>query len=89
MMSAMEIIIDFIFGISLFINALLFIPQVIKLYKTKDAKDVSKITFIGFCFMQLSAIIYGLFHQDWVLVFGYGLSLLTCGWTTILLIMYS
>jgi uncharacterized protein with PQ loop repeat len=39
----LKVIVDFIFGVGLFVNALLFIPQVIKLYKTKDSKDLSKI----------------------------------------------
>lgn len=88
-MGIIEVIVDFIFGVGLFISALLFIPQAIKLYRTKDAKDVSKITFVGFCLIQFSAIIYGYFHQDWVLAFGYGLSLLTCGTVIILLFKFS
>lgn len=87
-MSILKIIVDFVFGAGLFINALLFIPQAIKLYRTKNSRELSKVTFIGFCFIQLTAIFYGLLHHDWVLVFGYGLSLVTCGWTTVLIIFY-
>jgi len=87
-METLKVIVDFIFGAGLFINALLFIPQAIKLYRTKDGSELSKITFFGFCFIQLAAIFYGVFHQDWLIVFGYGLSLVTCGWTTILMIIY-
>jgi uncharacterized protein with PQ loop repeat len=87
-MNLLEPAIDFLFGFGLFINALLFIPQIIRLYRIKNSKDLSKITFIGFCFMQLSAILYGYLHHDWVITIGYGLSLITCGWTTILIIRY-
>ncbi len=81
--------VDFLFSAGLFLNALLFIPQIIKLHRTRDAGDVSKITFTGFCLMQLSAVAYGYLHHDWILVIGYALSLLSCGLTTILIFYYS
>jgi MtN3 and saliva related transmembrane protein len=76
------------FSIGLFINALLFIPQAIKLYKTKDAKDLSKITFIGFCLIQLTAIAYGFLQDDVILITGYILSLSTCGVVTFMILKY-
>lgn len=88
-MNTLVVIVDFIFGAGLFMNALLFVPQIIKLYRTKNSKDVSKITFVGFCLMQASAIAYGYFHDDPVLLFGYVLSLVTCGITTVLIFKYS
>ena len=78
-----------LFGFGLFVNALLFIPQIMKLHKTKNAQDVSKITFVGFCFMQISAILYGAIHHDMILMAGYGLSLLTCLIATVLIFRYS
>jgi len=80
--------IDVIFSIALFINAFLFIPQAIKLYQTKDAKDLSKITFVGFCLTQLSAIAYGFLHRDYILTIGYLLALATCGTVTFLIFKY-
>ncbi len=82
-------LINFFFGVSLFFNAMLFVPQIIKLIRMKDARDFSKITFVGFCLMQLCAILYGVVHHDFVLVVGYSLSLLTCGTVTILIFKFS
>jgi MtN3 and saliva related transmembrane protein len=84
-----EIFVDFFFGMSLFVNALLFIPQMIKLRKLRNSKDFSKITFVGFCMMQALAICYGLIHHDRILMFGYGCSLMTCGYVTFLIFSYS
>jgi MtN3 and saliva related transmembrane protein len=88
-MDMLKVVVDFIFGAGLFVNALLFIPQIIKLYKTKDSKDLSKITFVGFCLTQASAIVYGYFHQDKILMIGYAFSLIMCGTVTLLSFMYS
>ncbi len=88
-MQLVEHIIGFLFGLGLFVNAFLFIPQGIKLYRTKDAKDLSKITFVGFCIIQILAILYGLIHNDWVLVIGYGASIVTCGTVTLMSFAYT
>ncbi|MFN7096045.1 MAG: SemiSWEET family sugar transporter [Gammaproteobacteria bacterium] len=80
--------IDFVFGAGLFINALLFVPQAIRIYKCKESKDLSLITFVGFCLIQLSAIIYGFLHHDYILMYGYMFSLFTCGVVTVLGIYY-
>ena len=78
-----------LFGLSLFINAVLFIPQAIKVYRTKESHDFSKFMFIGFCLMQLIAIVYGYIKSDWILVFGYLISFISCGTVTILIFVYS
>ena len=88
-MDILKLSIAFIFGASLFLNALLFVPQAIKLYRTKNAKDLSKITFVGFCFMQLSAVAYGIMNHDMILVIGYALSFCACLIVTVLLFKYS
>jgi MtN3 and saliva related transmembrane protein len=81
-------LVSWLFGMSLFANALLFLPQIYRLYKQKDSKDVSLTTFGGFCIMQIIAILYGYFKQDPILVWGYLISLLTCGSATILICFY-
>lgn len=81
-------IIDIIFAAGLFINSMLFIPQAVRLFKQKISTDLSLTTFIGFCATQLSAIIYGYLHNDYILMFGYMLALLTCGLVTGLIIFY-
>lgn len=83
-----ETVINVLFGTGLFINALLFVPQAIRIIRLADASDISLVTFIGFCITQLLAIIYGYLHNDWVLMIGYIFSLLTCGCVTILVMFY-
>ena len=81
-------LIDFIFGAGLFINALLFIPQGIKIYKKKDSSELSLATFLGFWITQISAIIYGALHKDYILMIGYIFAASTCGLVTMLIIKY-
>lgn len=81
-------IIEFIFGSALFINAALFIPQAIKIFKEKTAAGISIITFIGFLLIQFSTVLYGIINQDHLLVFGYLLSMLTCGTVIILTLFF-
>ena len=80
--------IDFIFGAGLFINALLFIPQGLRIYRKKDSSELSLITFLGFWLTQVSAIIYGALHKDYILMFGYILAATACGFVTVLIIKY-
>ena len=82
------IFIDIIFGAGLFINAALFIPQAIRIVKYKNTKGLSLITFVGFCLTQLAAVVYGFFHQDYILMIGYVLALITCGTVTVLIFKY-
>lgn len=83
-----KLLIDYFFGISLFINAMLFIPQIIRLVKQKHAKDISLLTFGGFCIMQIAAILYGVVQNDGVIVIGYLLSVVACGTVAGLIIYY-
>lgn len=84
----LRIIAEFLFAAGLFINAALFIPQIILLLKKKHSDELSLTTFLGFCLIQFFIIVHGLYLQDWLLVFGYALSLLTCGTVTSLIIYY-
>lgn len=81
-------LVEFIFGLGLFLNAALFIPQIISLYKAKTAQGVSLLMFMGFNFIQLSTVLHGYYQNDYLLMIGYLLSLLTCGMVTSLIILY-
>lgn len=83
-----KIIIETMFSIGLFANAILFVPQIIRLYRTKDAEGSSLLTFGGFCLIQFFAILHGYINQDYLLMLGFALSLLTCGTVTILIVWY-
>ena len=81
-------IVDIVFGAGLFINAALFVPQIIRLFQKKESRDLSLITFVGFCAIQLVTIIHGYLNRDYILALGYGLSLITCGTVTMLILIY-
>ena len=87
-MNWLQELVEWLFGISLFVNAMLFLPQIYRLWRQKNSKDVSLMTFGGFCIMQAIAILYGYFKHDPILVWGYLISLATCGYATILICFY-
>ena len=81
-------LINLLFGLSLFVNAALFIPQIIRIVRTKQTAGLSLVTFFGFCLIQLATIAHGLLVGDYLLAFGYVLSVLTCGTVTALIIFH-
>ena len=76
------------FGLGLFINAMLFIPQAIKLFRTKKVDGLSLITFSGFNIIQFFTILHGYFRKDYVLMIGFLLSFVFCGLVTMMIIFY-
>ena len=76
------------FSAGLFVNALLFVPQIYKLLKVKDPTGVSLLTFGGFVLIQLPIILHGYIIGDYLLFWGYLLSLATCGTVVVLIIYY-
>jgi len=86
--STIQLVIEFVFSFGMFINALLFIPQAIKIYKLKNSCGLSLITFIGFFLTQLTIVLHGFLHHDSLLAYGYMLSMLTCGIVIFLMIIY-
>jgi MtN3 and saliva related transmembrane protein len=77
-----------IFGLGLIGNALLFVPQVIAVWRKKSDEGISLITFGGFSVLQAIGIVHGLFQRDPSLILGMSASLLTCGSVTALTIFY-
>lgn len=80
--------IEVTFGAGLFINAMLFIPQIVRILQKKESRDLSLITFLGFNFIQAASVAYGYLHNAYTLMFGSILSLITCGLVTFLIIFY-
>ena len=72
-------LVEFPFYVALFFNAILFIPQSIKIIRKKNAEGVSLITFCGFLLIQFLTVLHGLIVKDYSLVFGYIASMLTTG----------
>lgn len=88
MISSLKTSIEFIFSVALLINALLFIPQIIKIFREKTAKSLSLLTFLGFFLIQLVIVLHGFINHDYLLTSGYLLSMLTCGLVVALILFY-
>ena len=87
-MDFLKEVVEFIFGIALFINAALFIPQAFRIIKTKTAKDISIVTFLGFLFTQLAIVLHAIIVHDVILMLGYVLSMITTGFVLLLVLIY-
>lgn len=72
----------------MFVNAMLFLPQAIKIYKTKNVQGLSWITFFGFNLIQIFTILHACIHSDYALMFGFMLSFVTCGIVAFLIFFY-
>jgi len=76
---SMKEIVAVIFGLGLGCNALLFVPQVLAVWRKKSDEGISLITFGGFSVLQAIGIVHGLYQHDLSLILGMAASLLTCG----------
>lgn len=83
-----KIFIEIGFFIGLLANALLFIPQAIKLYRLKRAEEVSFITFFGFNLIQTFTAIHAYIVHDVLLLVGSVLAIITCGTVTYFAFIY-
>jgi MtN3 and saliva related transmembrane protein len=84
----MKEIFEWLFGLGLGCNALLFVPQVLAVWRKKTDEGISLITFGGFSVLQGIGIVHGVYQGDWSLILGMSASLLTCGSVTGLTIYY-
>ena len=89
MINYINYVIEGVFSLALFINALLFIPQILKIVKDKSAQHVSLLTFLGLFLIQLTIVLHGFVKQDLLLVVGYIISMITCGTVVVLIFRYS
>lgn len=80
---------DIFFMIGAFLNAALFVPQALLLYKTKKVEGVSLPMFLGFNMIQFATALHGYMSKDYILMWGYTLSFITCGVVTVLILYYS
>jgi MtN3 and saliva related transmembrane protein len=74
----------FIFGLGMVLNAALFVPQAVHLWRTKSAQGVSLLSFAGFNTLQAIGALHGYFEHDYALMIGMLASLATCGSVTLL-----
>lgn len=71
--------VQFVFTTALFTNAILFIPQTVKIFKEKDGREISLLTFGGFLLIQCTILLHGIIQHDILLVIGYSCSIMACG----------
>jgi MtN3 and saliva related transmembrane protein len=76
------------FGLGLVCNALLFVPQVLALWRKKKSEGVSLLTFGGFNVLQGIGIVHGVYQHDLSLILGMAASLISCGAVTSLTLFY-
>ena len=84
----MREIVAWLFGLGLGCNALLFVPQVLAVWRNKSDEGISLITFGGFSVLQIVSIVHGVLEHDRALILGMSASLLTCGSVTLLTLFY-
>ena len=87
----MQYLVDFIeigFSLTMIINALLFLPQILRVYQAKDSSNLSALTFVGFNIIQLFAILHGYINNDDALMYGMLLSFILCLILNILVLYY-
>ncbi|HLF66595.1 MAG TPA: PQ-loop domain-containing transporter [Gammaproteobacteria bacterium] len=81
-------LVEVVFAVAIVANAVLFIPQIIRLYQKKDASQVSLLTFAGFNVIQIFTILHGIIHQDYWIIIGFVLSFAACAIVTGMIIYY-
>ncbi len=84
----MKQVFEWLFGLGLGCNALLFVPQVLAVWRKKTDEGISLITFGGFSVLQAIGIVHGVYQRDLSLILGMAASLLTCGSVTALTLFY-
>ena len=84
----MREVVAWLFGLGLVVNGALFVPQALRIWRSRSAKDVSLITFGGFNLLQVIGIVHGTFQHDRALILGMLASLLGCGAVTVGALLY-
>jgi len=80
--------VEVVFASALFINALMFIPQIILILRTKNVTGLSFLTFLGFNLIQVAILAHAIIKHDLILMMGMIFALITCGTITTLIIYY-
>lgn len=80
--------IEIFFKFALTLNVIIYLPQIFRLLKIKQAKQISLIMFITFNFMQLIQIFYAYIHNDVSYLIGSLALLICCSYISILIIYY-
>ncbi len=83
----MDLVFKLVFSGAMIVNALLFIPQCLRIIRHNTGESLSLTTFGGFFVIQFITVIHGILHSDTLLTMGAGLSMICCG-SCLALIIY-
>lgn len=72
--SIIHFIVSSNFGLGSFLNVLFMLAQLFRLLKTKSAKGVSLITYVGFAYINFSAALYGWQLHSYLMTTAFTLS---------------
>jgi MtN3 and saliva related transmembrane protein len=88
-MASVASVVSVVFGAGLFVNAALFVPQALAIWRKKTADGISILTFAGFGVMQFVGARHGYLAGDLALMIGMAASFVTCTSVTVLAFIYS
>jgi len=80
--------INILYGAAFLWTVLSAIPQITKLLRAKDSRELSIITFLGFNFIQIVTIAHAYFYKEWLLLAGVALLLSVYAYLSCLVIYY-
>jgi MtN3 and saliva related transmembrane protein len=66
----MKEIVALVFGFGMLLNACLFVPQAVHLWRSKASQGVSVLSFAGFNALQALGVVHGHFQGDHALMIG-------------------
>ena len=87
-MHIINLVIEIVFGIALFINGIIVIPQIIKLRQIKNSNDLSFPSFFGFWLLQMIFFLHGYFYKDYMLMSGMAFAMIPNGVLVFQIIYY-
>jgi MtN3 and saliva related transmembrane protein len=83
-----KIVMEGQYGIGLLVNAMLYVPQILRLVKERASNELSYVMFCGFLCLTLSQVLYGFFRHDWIMAWGNMSTFITCGTVVCLIFIY-
>jgi MtN3 and saliva related transmembrane protein len=84
----MKQVFEWLFGLGLLCNAVLFVPQAVAVWRKKTDEGISVVTFGGFSVLQIIGVVHGVYQHDLSLIVGMAASLFSCGTVTVLTLFY-
>lgn len=87
-MAAISWLVDAVISVVLFIQAALYLPQIYRLWRLKDAQAVSIWMLLGGVGIGFFGVLYGHIHEKHLVLIGYALIFMVALITTVLALVY-